>query len=96
MAGPKAVRNPEPEDVPEVAGGEESEFEPYVEWVGSVGHREVTAQQWIEAGIEDQGTVIWTRDNPRVDMSALTPAASERLAGEPNFKFVTQAPKEND
>lgn len=79
----------------EVASDQE-EFRPYVEWVGSAGYREVTDQQWRDAGIEDQGTVTWTRESPRVDLSELTDAARERLAAEPDFKFVHEAPKEDD
>ena len=62
----------------------------YVEWTGSAGVREVTVEQWKAAGVEDQDTVLWTRESPRVSMSALTVAAQERLAAEPDFKFVTE------
>lgn len=71
-------------------------FEPYVEWVGAVGYREITSDQWEEAGVTEQGTVVWTRDNPRVNMSELTESALQRLNGEPNFKFVSEPPKEED
>lgn len=75
---------------------DEEEFRPYVEWVGGVGYREVTKEQWQEAGVEDQGTVVWTRESPRVLLSELSENARQRLAGEPNFKFVTEEPREDD
>lgn len=76
--------------------GPEAQFEPYVEWVGGVGYREVTADQWKSAGVENQDSVFWTREEPRVPLSKFTEAAVARLAAEPNFKFVLEPPKEND
>ncbi len=71
-------------------------FEPYVEWTGSVGHREITAEQWLAAGIEDQDTLVWTRESPRIAISRLTDDARQRLSEEPNFKFVTEPQKEKN
>lgn len=82
--------------IPEQQDSESRDFEPYVEWSGGAGYREVTADQWRDAGIEDQGTVVWTRESPRVLLSDLTEAAQKRLAEEPNFSFVLDEPKEND
>lgn len=64
------------------------DFEPYVEYVGAVGIREVTKDQFAEAGIDDQDTLIWTRESPRVPLSQISEAAQQRLSGEPDFKFV--------
>lgn len=81
----RSADSPEPED---------SSFEPYVEWIGGAGYREVTKEQWEEAGIKDQDTVFWTRESPRLPLSQLTDEARQRLAAEPDFHFVTEAPKE--
>lgn len=74
----------------------EERFEPYVEWTGGVGYREITDEQWKEADVTDQGTVVWTRESPRVNLSELSDAARQRLAGEPNFNFVTEQAREED
>lgn len=71
------------------------EFKPYVQWTGASGLREITAEQWKAAGIENQGYVAWTGQNSRVLLSELTDEAAERLSAEPNFTFVLEAPKED-
>lgn len=72
------------------------EFEPYVEWQGAVTYREITKEHWQQAGVHDQETVTFSRDNRRVPLASLSEDAQNRLADEPDFHFVTEPPKEDD
>lgn len=92
MARNPAVENPEPAEEPAKTDDNESKFEPYVEWRGSAGYREITDDQWKDAGVHDQNTVSWTRGS-HVLLSDLSEDAVARLAGEPDFFFVHE---END
>lgn len=80
----------------EEAPAQQEPFEPYVEWQGLLDYREISREQWAQAGVDDQETVWWTRDNPRLPLSRLSGFAHERLAAEPDFVFVLEPPKEND
>ena len=66
------------------------EFDPYVEWVGSAGQRDISEEAWQKAGVDGQGSVVWTRENPRLPLSQLTQAAIQRLAEESDFVFVLE------
>lgn len=94
--------NPVTLDEQEVGGDDQTgantdeEFEPYVEWTGSAGYREVTAEQFNQAGVPDQETLVWTREQPRIPLSRVSREAQQALAAEQGFNFVTEDPKEND
>lgn len=68
-------------DLAEAAG------EPMVVYQGEFGKREITAQQWSEAGVPDMPTVVWERRTGfKVPVSAFTPQALQVLRQDPGFQ----------
>lgn len=66
---------------------------PHVYWnglaVGSASRREITTDEFKSAGVEDQATVVWSRENDfRVPLSAFTEAALRVVAVQANMHFV--------
>lgn len=61
--------------------------EPVVEYVGTAHVRKITAADWKQAGVEDQGAVTWDRSNRhKVKASELSSAALEVLREDSGFK----------
>lgn len=96
MARDKSTEGSENVQADEEHTDQSGNFEPYVEWRGDATFREVTEDQWREAGVKDQATVNWNRNTSRVPLSDLTDEARQRLAGEPGFFFVHEASEETD
>lgn len=65
----------------------EAAEEPMVVYQGEFGKREITAQQWQEAGVPGMPTVVWERrSNFKVPVSAFTPQALQVLRQDQGFR----------
>lgn len=66
---------------------------PHVHWAGmaagSASRREIREEDFKREGVEDQATVVWSRDNDfRVPLSELTEEAQKIVARQDNMHFV--------
>ena len=82
----------EPEAVPQPVFHEplkkEEDNGPTVHYVGSSSNRVITQEEWEQAGITDQPTVMWDESNDRtVPLDSLTELAQQRLGNEPGFEI---------
>lgn len=74
----------DPNTDPELA---EAAEEPMVEFQGEAGRREITAEQWAEAGVAGMPTVVWERRTGfKVPVSVFTPQALQVLRQDQGFR----------
>jgi hypothetical protein len=65
----------------------EAAEEPMVVFQGEAGRREITAEQWQEAGVPGMPTVVWERRTGfKVPVSAFTPQALQVLRQDQGFR----------
>lgn len=85
-----ALQPPTPEGPEEV---DVKSLPPHVHWAGmaagSASRREIREEDFKREGVEDQATVVWSRDNDfRVPLSELTEEAQKIVARQDNMHFV--------
>lgn len=74
----------DPTTDPELA---EAAEEPMVVYNGVFGRREITVQQWKDAGVDNMPTVLWTREEGfRVPRSVFTEQALQVLRQDGGFQ----------
>jgi len=78
---------PELADTEDDAVLAEEAGEPMVVYQGEFGKREITAEQWQQAGVQGMPTVVWERSSGfKVPASAFTPQALQVLRQDQGFR----------
>lgn len=84
-----AKDQPQPQTQQELEPQVEKEERKVVKYRGSSSIREITAEQWEQAGIKKQDTVIWNADNNwTVALDKLSEDALKVVGNEPGFEIV--------